>query len=234
MRSLRTAVAATLLLAACGGGTDDTVEFDESPARIEIAALSGDISISGNANIEGTSVATVQTEGSPTADITLSDGVLSVGDDCADADGCRMDYSIAVSGDADVSIATGVGNVVVGNTTGSVTIEMEDGALTIATVVGDISVTMGSGDILGTRLQSVMAAFDTGEGDVDVTFDEAVATLTVSTGRGDVTVQLPDGAYAFETEAPDGGVDLLIDNDQAAANLISLATDSGDITVYRR
>ena len=67
-----------------------------------------------------------------------------------------------------------------------------------------------------------------------LTFDLPVTTLVVATSDGDVTVQLPDGPYAFDLSAPDGSVDNRLDDDPAAPNTIALTTDRGSVTVYRR
>ena len=58
-------------------------------------------------------------------------------------------------------------------------------------------------------------------------------SLVVTTDKGDVTVQLPDGSYAFDTD-PEDRTELRIDSSVGAANTVTLSTGDGDIVVYRR
>jgi DUF4097 and DUF4098 domain-containing protein YvlB len=220
-----------ILLAACGGdGGSAITEFDDVPQRIEVDIAAGDVSVTGNAATDGVSVET-EVDGAATPSVELGDGVLSIADDCSSD--CSVNYDILVAGDADVVITTNDGNVVVSNITGTITVETSIGAVTLATVDGDLQVIVGEGDVLGTRLVSDVATFEASEGNVDITFDEVVSTLVVATDKGDVTVQLPDGSYAFDTE-PEDRTELRIDGSDGAANTVTLTTGDGEIIVYKR
>lgn len=230
MRITRTVIVLSLALAACADGGGNVIEFDEIPQSVEVSIAAGNVTVTGNAAVDTASVETA-IDGDATPSLELADGVLRVTDDCADD--CRVDYSIAVAEDADVVVSTSEGSVTVSDITGAVTIDAPDGAVTLASVNGDLQVIVGEGDVLGTRLESETATFEVGDGDVDVTFDEVIATLIVATDQGDVTIQLPDGAYVFDTD-PEDRTELRIDPTSGAANSVTLATGDGDIIVYRR
>ncbi len=227
------AAALAAVLAACGGGGDaDTVELAETPTAVEVAISSGSVQISVNANVGGATVSTA-VDGDVESTIEIVDGVLGIVDTCDGTD-CSVDYTITTGSDVSVAVTTDDGNVTVANSEGDVTVGIGDGNLSLASVTGDLQVVMGDGDVIGTRLQAATATFDVEKGNIDITFDEVVTTLVASTGEGDVTVQLPDGEYAFDTTPEEDGVDLLIDSTDGAANTVTLATGGGDITVYRR
>ncbi len=231
MRTFWISVFAALAFAACGGGDgSNTLEFDEVPTAVEITTASGNITITGNAAVDTVSVATT-VDGSATPTISLDDGVLSAGDDCAED--CSVDYSVLLAEGADVVVATTRGNITLSDVDGNVTIDATDGAVTLNAVVGDMQIAVGEGNVLGTRLESSAAAIEVGTGDIDVTFDEVIASLTAVTERGDITVQLPDGDYTFDTD-PEDRTELRIDPTDGASNSVSLTTADGEIIVYRR
>lgn len=223
--------ALSALVAACGGGDAGSItEFDDVPQRIEVDIAAGNVTVTGNANISGVSIDT-EIDGDATPSFELANGVLTVNDDCTSD--CRIDYSILTEGEATVVIATDDGNVSVNQLTGAVTVDATNGAVSLASVVGDLQIIVGEGSVLGTRLESTTATFEAIEGNIDVTFDEVVTTLVIATDRGDVTVQLPDAAYAFDT-TPEDQSELRIDNTPDAANTVVLSTGDGEVVVYRR
>lgn len=231
MRFTLFTAALAVLVAACGGGDAGSItEFDDVPQRIQVDIAAGDVTVTGNANVSGVSVE-AEIDGDATPTLELADGVLTVNDDCTSE--CRIDYSILTEGEATVVVATDDGNVTVNQLTGAVNVDAPNGAVTLASVAGDIQVVVGDGTVLGTRLESATATFEASDGDIDVTFDEVVTTLIVATDRGDITVQLPDAAYAFDT-TPEDRSELLIDNNPEAANSVVLSTGDGEIVVYRR
>jgi len=234
MRGLWVAVVSAAALAACSGGGETITAFDDTPTRIEVEIASGNVSIVGNAGVAGAEIAADITEGDAAPSFDLTAGVLTVTDACDTDAGCGANYNIAVAGDADVAVTVTNGNVTVANLDGATTLDVTDGNVALASITGDVQVRIDGGDLLATRLTATTATFESAAGDLDVTFDEPVTTLVATTEKGSITVQLPDGAYAFETNAPDGTVDLTIDNDAAAANTVTLTATAGDITVYRR
>jgi hypothetical protein len=234
MRSMWMVLVVAVAVAACGGGTGSITEFEESPTSIDLDVAAGNLTIVGNASIGGASIQADIREGDPEPAYDLVGGVLTVSDNCTPDTDCRVDYIVSIAGDADVTVLTASGNVAVTELAGAVTVDAMDGNVSLTAITGDIQVAIGTGGVLGTRLESALASFETGRGDLDVTFDEPVATLVVASEDGDVTVQLPDAAYTFDTSAPNGSVDNLLDNDPAASNTISLSSANGNITVYRR
>lgn len=234
MRSLWMVLTVAVAMAACGGGAESVTEFEDSPSGVEIEIARGNVSIVGNASVDGASVDAAIQDGDPSPSYELESGVLAISDACDGDTGCRADYVVSIAGDADVTVTTADGNVALTDLTGTVTVDVADGDVTLASLTGDMRVALGTGGVLGTRLVSDAATFETQEGDVDVTFDEPVTRLVVVSEDGDITVQLPEAPYAFDVSAPNGAIDLVLDDDATAANTVTLEAGNGDITVYRR
>jgi hypothetical protein len=227
-------LAAAVACAACGGDAGSATEFEESPSSIQVDVARGNITIIGNAAVAGTSIEAEIRDGDPTPTYDLADGALMISDECGTDEGCRADYRVSIAGDADVTVATADGNVALTDLAGGVSLDITQGDVTLSSVSGDMQVVIEEGNVLGTRLIADSATFETQRGDLDVTFDDPVTTLVVASDDGDITVQLPDAAYTFETTAPNGAVDLALDNDPAATNQVTLDAGNGNITVYRR
>lgn len=234
MRSLWMVLAAAVAVAACGGNAGSVTEFDESPSSIQVEIARGNVTIIGNAAVGGASIEADLRDGDPAPSYDLAAGVLTVSDECGTDEGCRADYTVSIAGDADVMVATADGNVALTDLAGAVTLDVTRGDVTLNTVSGDMQVVIEEGSVLGTRLVADAATFESQRGDLDVTFDEPVMTLVVATDRGDITVQLPEAAYAFDATAPNGSVDLALEDDPAATNVVTLDAGNGSITVYRR
>ncbi len=221
-----------LAVAACGGGDDDAITFDETPTVISVEATSGDVVIENSTSISGVEIAT-EIDGDIEVTAEIEDGVLTVTDDC-DTD-CVVDYAITVGGGtADVTVVSADGLVRLIEITGTVDIDATEGDVTLQTVTGDLTVTATDGDVLGTRLTADTAAFEVGNGDIDVTFDEPLTSLFAATGGGDVTVQLDASvAYAVSTDST-SEPDIQVDVDDASTSTVDLRTADGGITVYKR
>lgn len=229
------ATAFVIVIAACGDSSD-TVEFDfpDEPSVVVVRVGTGDVTVTAN-NQSGSSVeATLNYEdAAPTVTADLSEGTLSVTDDCVS--GCSVDYRILVGDTAQLTLVSGEGAVVVNSLEGSFDITASgSGDVSVNTLTGLITVAVESGDILGARLVSETATFATGDGTVDVTFDQIPTELSIASGSGDVTAQVPDVAYVVDAATGDGDVDVQVDVDAGSEWAINIATDSGDVTLYKK
>ncbi len=234
MRSLWMVLAAAVAVAACGGDAGSVTELEESPSSIQVEIARGNVTIIGNADVAGTSIEADIRDGDPAPSYDLAAGALTVLDECGADEGCRADYIVSIAGDADVMVTTAEGNVSLTDLTGGVTLDVTRGDVTLTSITGDMQVVIETGNVLGTRLVADTATFESQKGDLDVTFDDPVMTLTVASDDGDITVQLPDVPYAFDATAPNGSVDVALQDDPASANRITLDAGNGSITVYRR
>ena len=220
------AVAAT----ACSTGPGEA-DFEDTaePTSIIVTTGIGDVTIRAN-SASGTEVRWDATSATPNA--TLDAGVLTLTDDCS-AD-CRVHYTVLVGDEAEITIELDDGNVSVSNVDGQIDVSLATGNVNLNTISGGFAVAIDDeGDVLGARLEGSGGSFRTASGSVDVTFDTAVTDLTIESGKGDVTAQIPGGPYLVDARAT-GSTEVLVDTDAAATATITIATDDGDATVYKK
>lgn len=220
------AVAAT----ACATGVGEA-DFENAaePTSIIVTTGIGDVTIRAN-SASGTEVRWEVSNATPTA--TLDAGVLTLVDDCS-AD-CSVDYTVLVGDTADIKIELDDGNVSVSNVDGQIEVSLTTGNVNLNTISGGFAVAIDEeGDVLGARLEGPGGSFRTASGSVDVTFDTSVTELVIESGKGDVTAQIPGGPYVVDAQAT-GSTEVLVDTDAAATATISIATDDGDATVYKK
>ena len=232
---LLSATAFAIIITACGDASD-TLEFpfDEEPTTVVVEVGRGDVTVTEN-NERGTSIeATLSYEDTaPAVTADLSDGILRVSDNCVT--GCSVDYRILVGDTADVTLVNGEGDIVITGLEGTFDITGSGtGDVGLNSLTGPITVAIESGDILGARLVSETAQFATGDGNVDVTFDQVPTNLAVASGSGDVTAQVPDVPYVVDAATADGDVDVQVDVDAGSERAIVIGTESGDVTLYKK
>ncbi|MCP3975674.1 MAG: hypothetical protein GY720_14405, partial [bacterium] len=78
------------------------------------------------------------------------------------------------------------------------------------------------------------ATFHTGDGNLDVTLTEAFNSLVVTSGSGNVTAQVPDGGYDVDATTGKGNIDVKVDEIDGAQSTITMRTEDGNVTIYRR
>ena len=223
------AAALVVAAAACANTAESDFSSSEEPTAITLTAREGDVVVRAN-SASGTEVRWDESNATPTA--TLEDGILIVSDDCET--GCSVDYTLLVGDAADVTIRLGSGNVSVSDVDGLITVDVDEGNVSLNTIAGGFDIDVArDGDILGARLEGASGSFVTAAGSIDVTFDTAVTDLVVRSGDGDVTAQLPGGPYAVDASAS-GSIDILVDEDAAAAATVIISTDRGTATVYKK
>ena len=157
-----------------------------------------------------------------------------IDDGCAGIEDCEVDFTIEVAGTADVTINSGSGNVTIADMNSTVIVASDAGNVLLNGITGPISVDLVAGDVLGARLVSTVATFNTGSGDLDVTLTEVFESLTVTSGSGDVKAQVPGGGYDIDATTDSGDVEIDVDDVDGAAAKITMNTSSGDVTIYRR
>ena len=64
-------------------------------------------------------------------------------------------------------------------------------------------------------------------------FERIITNLTVDTTSGNITAQLAGDSYNLEVDAG-GATDLKIDDDETSTNVVTLTTETGDLTVYKQ
>lgn len=216
--------------AACATQAESTTRLEGTAESVALDIYAGDVTIDGSGSGEVEVSASIDGDVTPTIDLT--DGVLTISDDC-EAEGCRIDYVVSVPGGADLAVTSATGNIVIRDNVGTLSLATGDGGISLFTVEGDIDVSTGTGDIVGTRVTAATAWFTAGSGTIDVSFAAPVSDLAATTGSGNVTAQLDVSVpYSIVAEAT-GDVSLGVDSDEAAENQVTLTTGDGNITVYR-
>ena len=223
-----------LSLAACSTSSTAEAGFSETPSAVLISSGTGNVSVTA-----GEAGATVSAEidasgEDPPWRAELVGTELLVDDGCGDRTDCEVNLIIEVDGTADVIIESAAGAVTVVDMNSSISIAGAASNVLLNGLTGPITVDLTSGDLLGARLVSTVASFATGSGDLDVTLTEAFESLTVTSGDGNVTAQVPDGGYDIDATTADGDIELDVDDVDGAASAITISTDKGDVTVYRR
>lgn len=223
-----------LAVSACGDSASSEVEISDTPSAVIITSGAGNISVTA-AESGATVTAEVSASGEqPDWSAELVGTELIIDDGCGDRDDCEVDFTIEVDGTADVSITSADGGITVVDMNARVTIAGAASNVVLNGITGPIDVALTEGDLLGARLVSTAASFTTDKGDLDVTLTEVFDSLTVISGDGNVTAQVPGGGYDIDATAADGEIDIKVDDVDGATSSILIRTDSGDVTIYRR
>jgi DUF4097 and DUF4098 domain-containing protein YvlB len=135
----------------------------------------------------------------------------------------RLDVTITLPTDSDLTIRTGSADIVVAGPVGAARLKSGSGNVTVDTATGPLLVETGSGDV---RVEAARAELKAKSGSGDVLVVDAAAALMVSTGSGDVRLRTTRGAAVVKT----GSGDL---NVGEASGDVSLTTGSGDLVVTR-
>lgn len=155
-------------------------------------------------------------------------------------DSLRVERVQTGSGDIDVAgvrgpleVTAGSGAIAIDGVDGAITTETGSGAQTLSALEGSFTAEAGAGSITAdVRSLEGDSSIETGSGAVSLTLPSAVdATLDVSTGSGDVTVEgsavdhvetdgdddvdltLGDGTHALEIETESGVVEVAVGTD---------------------
>ena len=227
-------VGLALLAAACGSANETadieiTDSFDAGVIRID----SGDVVVLGND--EGvTAIETTLSYSGTAPEVTAEvvDGGLVIGHTCASGDDCSVDYNISLPESTALVVEVGDGKVTVSNMTAELSATTGKGELFLNTIEGPgIVAHSGEGFVFGTQLKTPKGSFTAVDGDIDLAFDEIIESLLAATDKGDITIQLQGGPYAFDITS-DGGVTNKVDASDTASNTVVLRTGSGDVEVF--
>jgi len=223
-----------LALAACSATSSSEVEISETPTAVLITSGTGSLSVAA-ADSGAVVAAEVSASGvQPEWSAEIVDGELIIDDGCGTRTDCEVDFVIEVAGTADVVIDSAGGGITIVDVNARVEIRGAATNVVLNGVTGPIDVALTEGDLLGARLVSTEASFTTERGDLDVTLTEVFNSLTVVSGEGDVTAQVPAGGYDIDASTGDGEIDLNVDDVAGAGATIVMRTEAGDVTVYRR
>ena len=207
------------ILILCSCGSADRVESfmvgDGEVAAIDIDVEAGDIRIV-TSDRPMDHVEVERTVRGPTGSVSATqavvDGVVELRGACALLAPCAVDYALTVPEGLTVRVHTG------------------SGAVQIVGRMGDVRVDVGDGMVAAHGQGPGAFAARVGWGDVTATFAAVPADVQVATGSGDVTVMLPRGAYAIDTEGLGGATVTGLERSPDGPSVVVRA-GSGRVTV---
>ncbi len=212
------------------------MELSGTPTSVTITSGTGNVSVT--AGDDGITVnAEVSASGEdPEWSADLIGDELVIDDACGDRTDCEVNLTIEVPGTADVSINSIDGGVTVVDMNSTVTIAGAASNIVLNGITGPIDVNVTEGDLLGARLITTVAAFNTGAGDLDVSFTQMFDSLSVTSDKGNVTAQVIGGTYDVDASSGSGGVDVAgeVVHVDGAPNTIMMRAEDGDVTIYRK
>lgn len=233
----------------------DAASFDEPIVGVVADVGAGDLVVTGTA-VDGAEVfmGLEWTGQEPDVTAEVVDGVLYLTVECRKGQlVCRVDSELIVpegawlslltgAGDldikgtaADIAARTGAGNVGLTAVLGDIEAETGSGDISMSDVAGVAVVGTGSGQVYGRQLDVAALDISTGSGDIDVEIEQAPGAVDISTGSGDVELVVPSGAYAVDISTGAGDVDVSGVTQQASADQrIEIDTGSGDVWVRGR
>ena len=225
---LAVAVAATFVVAATAWALVQAVAAPTSEQRVELpgagAAVSievdqGDVDVRAGAAAGRVSArAEVRAPGvDPARSTAVDDGEARLSWSCRFWTTCRVDVRADVPDDARVRVRTSFGDV------------------RVAGPVGDVDIETGSGDVEATSIAGGRATVRARSGGARLAFDRRPSDVDVEVTSGDITLDVPAGAYRITAETRAG--DVVLDgvrDDPAAPGSILLDTTAGDVVVRGR
>ncbi|GAA1243838.1 DUF4097 family beta strand repeat-containing protein [Prauserella halophila] len=139
---------------------------------------------------------------------------------------------LEISGAESLDVEVGSGDARVSDVEGDARLDAGSGESELTSIGGAVTVDVGSGGIIGRGLDGPVRA-ETGSGGIDLALARP-ASVTASTGSGDISVMVPRGGYRLEGDSGSGSREIGVDTSPDAQHTLSLDTGSGDVTVRRR
>jgi len=132
-------------------------------------------------------------------------------------DECRVDYTLGLAPGTPAEVGTDVGDI------------------RLSGVDGEIEAETSVGDIKGVDLRTTGLVAEASVGTVDLSFDQVLGDIEVTTGTGDVVIEVPDDgttyAVVFDTGVGEQHIDIATDPGAAADRVITVTTGVGSLTV---
>jgi hypothetical protein len=163
--------------------------------------------------------------------LTVSGGRVSY--PCAIPTGeCGMSATLTVPPSAtSVNVSTGGGALtVLGGITADLTLTTSGSNITASGLTGTANLDSGSGAIAVSGATASRMIVNSAGGNVALTFIRAPRDVQVNSGSGAVSIVLPRASYDFRVAAAGGG-DSTPPSDPAAASVITVNSDGGNVTV---
>ncbi|MBC9955147.1 DUF4097 family beta strand repeat protein [Leucobacter sp. cx-42] len=180
-----------------------------------------------------TKVAGESNGSAPEVSTSLDGDVLSLAVDCTGFSlGCKGSFTVTVPEDVAVVAQNKNSDITVINFAADLTVSAVNGEASLSQVRGSTLTLTGKDmevEAIGLAAQTVTA--DTRNGDIDLTFAEAPANVTVTGHDGDVRIALPGGDYRVNTTAKKGDAEVTVPQADSSPHVISVTTRNGDVEV---
>jgi DUF4097 and DUF4098 domain-containing protein YvlB len=147
---------------------------------------------------------------------------------------CEADYVVRVPArDIAVIARSDNGNASVERVQGGATVSSSNGDVRAELSSGRLDMSTDNGDVTGINLFSGPVSATSSNGDVELTFGGAPASLSATSDNGDVVVQLPPGEelYAVDATSDNGEVKTPVRTDPASRRTVVARSDNGDVIV---
>lgn len=217
-------LASAVLLTGCGlasvagPSNEDTATYQvtDKVTKLQLKSNAGDAVVT---ETDGGAVRVVETlrwrgEDKPKPEHKVEGQALLLTYDCASNWGsCSVDYKIEIPKGLPVDLDSGSGN------------------LTLRGLTGQIDLHVGSGDVDAADLGGKKIIAEAGSGNMELKYASAPESAQMKNGSGDITLNVPDGAYDVKTDMGSGDANVSVKSDGSATNKISLQAGSGDVTV---
>ncbi|SDD86400.1 DUF4097 family beta strand repeat-containing protein [Glycomyces harbinensis] len=133
------------------------------------------------------------------------------------ADDCRVDYTLGLPAGTAATVSNDVGDIRINGV---------DGAVNAETSVGSVE---------GLGLRTSELEIETGVGDVNLEFEQVLGDITITSGTGDVVIEVPDDgttyAVRFDSGVGDQHIDIATDPGTTADRVINVNSGVGSLTV---
>lgn len=190
------------------GAAAVSIEVDQGDVDVRAAATAG--RVSARAEVRAPGIEPARTAAAVGGEARLSWS-------CRFWTTCRVDVRADVPRDLRVRVRTSFGDI------------------RVAGPVGDVDLETGSGDVEATSIEGGRATVRARSGGAMLAFDRRPSDVDVEVTSGDITLDVPAGAYRITAETRAGEVVLDgVRDDPAARGGILLDTTAGDVTVRGR
>lgn len=150
------------------------------------------------------------TDQPPTPGQTVTGGVLELTSGC---DSCGIAYDVTVPASVAVTVVDHAGEV------------------TVSGVSGAVDVTASAGHVEGDDLRAPNVRVEDSAGAVDLTFAAPPDDVTVHSKAGEVSVAVPNGAYAVDASSKAGARTVDVPDDPSASHHVKVSSDAGAVSV---
>lgn len=137
-----------------------------------------------------------------------------------------------VTGAESVDVEAGSGTARVSDIARDVRVSVGSGEAELVRIGGSVAAEAGSGMITGRKLTGPVEA-EAGSGELVLEL-ASPASVTASTGSGDIELTVPSGPYRIEGDTGSGDRDIGVATSSTARHALSLDSGSGNVTIARR